>query len=304
LQTSVSGAALAAASLFSSFASAVQNLNVNGANFITKSSGNRFSIVGVDYQPGGSSGVTATSDPLTDATACLRDAILMQRLGVNTVRVYNLIPSLNHDECASIFNAAGIYLLLDVNNGNQNSYIDRVAPWTTYTNAYLTHVFGVIEAFAPYPNLLGFFSGNEIINEASARMAPAYIRAVTRDMKDYIAKNIARPIPVGYSAADVATMLSDTWEYLGCELANSTSSKIDFFGLNDYGKLHFWSKTTRRLTISPKNGVVRAVSKCLATMPLSSNLAAPVSPSSSPSMAATRSSLAPLPTFPSCTVTR
>ncbi|KEQ70330.1 hypothetical protein M436DRAFT_75181 [Aureobasidium namibiae CBS 147.97] len=186
------------------------------------------------YQPGGSSGVTETSDPLSDPDACLRDAILMQRLGVNTIRVYNLIADVNHDECASIFNAAGIHMILDVNNGFYGSYIDRVQPWTTYTSDYLNHVFGIIEAFAPYPNLLGFFSGNEIINEQSAYNAPAYIRAVTRDMKDYIAKNIDREIPVGYSAADVDDVLSDTWEYLGCELSNSTSSKIDFFGLNDY----------------------------------------------------------------------
>lgn len=164
----------------------------------------------------------------------MRDAILLQRLGVNTIRVYNLIADIDHDQCASIFNAAGIYMILDVNNGFDNSYLDRSAPWTTYTNAYLTHVFSVIEAFAPYPNLLGFFSGNEVINQDSAPNAPAYIRAVTRDMKDYIAKNVARAVPVGYSAADVAGLLSDTWEYLGCELANSTSSKIDFFGLNDY----------------------------------------------------------------------
>ncbi|KAG9599945.1 beta-glucanosyltransferase gel2, partial [Aureobasidium melanogenum] len=190
--------------------------------------------VNCSYQPGGSSGVTATSDPLSDPEACLRDAILLQRLGVNTIRVYNLIADIDHDQCASIFNAAGIYMILDVNNGFDNSYLDRSAPWTTYTNAYLTHVFSIIEAFAPYPNLLGFFSGNEVINQDSAVNAPAYIRAVTRDMKDYIAKNVARQIPVGYSAADVATLLSDTWEYLGCELSNSTSSKIDFFGLNDY----------------------------------------------------------------------
>ena len=47
-QTSVSGAALAAASLFSSFAAAVQPLTVDGANFITNSTGNRFTIIGVE----------------------------------------------------------------------------------------------------------------------------------------------------------------------------------------------------------------------------------------------------------------
>jgi len=38
---------VAAASLFSSFAAAVQTINVNGANFV-KSGGDRFSIVGVE----------------------------------------------------------------------------------------------------------------------------------------------------------------------------------------------------------------------------------------------------------------
>jgi hypothetical protein len=53
-------------------------------------------------------------------------------------------------------------------------------------------------------------------------------------MKDYISNNIGRSIGVGYSAADVDTILQDTWNYLACELSNSTQSKIDFFGLNVY----------------------------------------------------------------------
>lgn len=61
-----------------------------------------------------------------------------------------------------------------------------------------------------------------------------YIRAVVRDMKEYITQNVGRSIGVGYSAADVSTLLSSTWNYLNCELSNSTESKVDFFGLNDY----------------------------------------------------------------------
>lgn len=57
------------------------------------------------YQPGGSAGFDGTADPLSDATTCLRDAIIMQQLGANTIRIYNLSPDLNHDECVSIFNA-------------------------------------------------------------------------------------------------------------------------------------------------------------------------------------------------------
>lgn len=158
----------------------------------------------------------------------------MQKLGVNTIRVYNLAADLDHNECASIFNAAGIYMLLDVNSGLYGTYMDRSDPSSTYTKTYLEHIFGIIEAFAPFPNTLGFFAGNEIINEDSTYKAPLYIRAIVRDMKEYIANNIDRSIGVGYSAADVSTMLTDTWNYLGCALGNSTSSNIDFFGLNDY----------------------------------------------------------------------
>lgn len=143
-------------------------------------------------------------------------------------------PSLNHDKCASIFNAAGIYMILDVSNPLEGGYLDRSAPWTTYSAIYYKQVFGVIEGFKNYDNLLGFFAGNEVINEEATYSAPKYIRAVIRDMKDYIAKNSKRAIPVGYSAADIRNILMDTIHYFECDLKNSTSSRADFFGLNSY----------------------------------------------------------------------
>lgn len=186
------------------------------------------------YQPGGTSAVNTKSDPLTDPTACKRDAALMQMLGINTIRVYNVQPSLNHDECASIFDEAGIYMILDVNSPLPNGALNRAEPWTTYNPIYFEQVFGVIEAFKNFDNVLGFFAGNEVINQAATWLAPAYVRAVVRDMKDYIAKHAPRDIPVGYSAADVRPILTDTAHYFECEMQNSTSSRIDFFGLNSY----------------------------------------------------------------------
>src|SRR5271156_2640294 len=125
-------------------------------------------------------------------------------------------------------------MILDVNSPLPNQSLNRGTPWESYTSTYLNRTFAVVEAFKNFPNTLGFFSGNEVINQQSVVQVPSYIRAVTRDIKDYIAKNADRTIPVGYSAADVSELLGDTWSYLGCNIANSTSSKIDFFGLNSY----------------------------------------------------------------------
>lgn len=217
-----------------STAAAVTPLKVDGKDFVNSESGDRFQIIGIDYQPGGQSGFSKKKDPLSDPETCLRDAALMQRLGINTIRVYNLEPSLNHDKCVSYFNGAGIYMILDVNSPLDNGSLNRGEPWTSYNPVYFKQVFGIIEAFKSYPNVLGFFAGNEVINEDAQYLVPAYVRAVIRDMKDYIAKHSNRTIPVGYSAADVRNILMDTDRYFECNMKNSTSSQADFFGLNSY----------------------------------------------------------------------
>lgn len=128
-------------------------------------------------------------------------------------------------------------MLVDVNSPLAGESIDRSAPWTSYDSSYLNRTFAVVEAFKSYPNTLLFFSGNEVINdEATGATVPPYMRAVTRDIKNYIAKNSARSIPVGYSAADVRTILLDTYNYLQCTTTGTTSdpSRVDVFALNSY----------------------------------------------------------------------
>ncbi len=92
---------------------AVQPLVIQGNQFVNPATGNAFEIVGVAYQPGGSAGYKPDQgfDPLSNADNCLRDAALMQILGASVIRVYNLDPDLNHDACASIFNAVCLPLL-------------------------------------------------------------------------------------------------------------------------------------------------------------------------------------------------
>lgn len=183
--------------LFSAVAHAVHPVIVEGQDFVNTKTNQRLMIVGVDYQIGGESGYKPATrqDPLTNGTVCLRDAAVLQRLGVNTIRVYNLDPTANHDDCASIFNAAGIYMVLDVNSPFES--IHRLDPKPSYTTAYLTRIFSMVEAFKNYPNTLAFFSGNELINDVdTAEANPPYIR-VSISSFNILAKTLTlyRPSP-------------------------------------------------------------------------------------------------------------
>ncbi|KAI0144111.1 glycoside hydrolase family 72 protein [Hypoxylon sp. NC0597] len=187
----------------------------------------RFYVRGIDYQPGGSS---ANTDPLADSTICKRDIEKFQQLGVNTVRVYSVDNSANHDECMQALSDAGIYLVLDVNNPQYS--INRYKPAPSYNDVYLQSVFATIDEFAKYDNTLAFFSGNEVINDnpESVKSAP-YVKATTRDMRQYIGSRGYRKIPVGYSAADVSSNRMQTAYYFNC---GTDDERSDFFAFNDY----------------------------------------------------------------------
>jgi len=128
-------------------------------------------------------------------------------------------------------------MIIDVNSPLAGQSLDRTNPSGSYTLGYVDHIFSVAQAFMGYPNTLGFFSGNEVINDVgTAADNPPYIRAIQRDLKAYIAQHASRTIPVGYSAADVRSVLEDQVTYLSCEIPNSgnDTSRSDFFGLNSY----------------------------------------------------------------------
>jgi hypothetical protein len=150
-------------------------------------------IIGVDYQPGGQAAYKPSTgeDALTDSDVCLRDAAVMQRLGVNTIRVYNVDPTLDHSMCASIFNAAGIYMMIDVNSPLPGESINRAEPWTSYNSDYLTRIFGIIENFKGFPNTLGFFSANEVMNDMqTAEFNPMYIRVSAHCQLHFILNSV------------------------------------------------------------------------------------------------------------------
>ena len=109
--------------------------------------------------------------------------------------------SANHDPCMKALAAAGIYLALDVNTPKYSLRQDK--PAQSYNHFYLQNVFATVDEFSKYENTLLFFSGNEVINDVPTSAAAPYVKAVTRDIKQYIGNRQYRKIPVGYSAADI-----------------------------------------------------------------------------------------------------
>lgn len=195
--------------------------------FFVEDTDERFYIRGVDYQPGGSSNLT---DPLTDPEICKRDIPHFQDLGLNTIRVYSVDNTLDHTECMNMLNDAGIYVILDINTPDAS--ISRHDAACSYNLQYITELFATVDDFVQYNNTLGFFSANELVNNVENFQYSPYIKAVTRDLKQYMRAKNYRAVPIGYSSADVSSIRYDLANYLNC--GDDADERIDMLGLNDY----------------------------------------------------------------------
>ena len=184
--------------------------------------GERFFVRGVDYQPGGSS---LNIDPLADPDVCTPDIEKFKKLGINVIRVYSTDNSKDHSVCMNLLAEAGIYVVLDANNPKYS--INREKPAPSYNAEYLQSVFATIDEFGKYPNTMAFFSGNEVIHDkVETTRAARFVKAVTRDMRQYIRTRLDRQILVGYSAADVADNRMQTAAYFNC---GTDDERSDFF---------------------------------------------------------------------------
>ncbi|KAF9478693.1 glycoside hydrolase family 72 protein [Pholiota conissans] len=209
--------------------------------YLYNETSNRFYIKGIAYQEQGA--VVASTDnpfgepstfidPLALGSACQRDLPFLQQLGVNTIRVYSVNSSLNHDACMNLFSQAGIYTIIDLALP-LNGSIDRTSPsWSTnildqYTNT--------IDAFSKYDNVLAFNVGNEVVVSNATQVAP-YVKAAARDIRAYLTSKGSSAL-VGYAAINGASDFRGSLaNYLSCDLAgnNADTTAIDLYGLNDY----------------------------------------------------------------------
>lgn len=222
----------AAATLFASANAAVDPIVIKGSKFFYKTNGTQFYMRGVAYQQEINSNTTQTEavkyvDPLADTTSCKRDIEYLVKLRTNTIRVYAIDPTKNHDDCMNALANAGIYVVADLSEPGLSINRDEPA-WTT--DLYKRYM-SVVDVMARYDNTLGFFAGNEVSNQFNNTAASAYVKAAVRDTKAYIKSRNYRTIGVGYATNDDADIRKNLASFFDC---GSREEAIDFWGYNIY----------------------------------------------------------------------
>ncbi|KAK0667407.1 family 72 putative glycoside hydrolase [Cercophora samala] len=204
---------------------------MKGSKFFYQN-GTQFFMKGVAYQQdsaasGKSTGSSKYNDPLADVASCRRDVPLLKQLRTNTIRTYAIDPTKNHDECMKLLDEAGIYVISDLSEPSLS--VNRDDPkWDV---ELLKRYTDVVDALSGYSNVIGFFAGNEVTNNATNTDASAYVKAAVRDTKNHIRATTKRWLGVGYAANDDADIRENIAQYFNC---GNQSEAIDYWGYNIY----------------------------------------------------------------------
>ncbi|EFX00365.1 glycoside hydrolase family 72 [Grosmannia clavigera kw1407] len=214
----------------STASTSVEPIIMKGTKFFFKN-GTQFFLKGVAYQQDtGAAGTTTSTtfiDPLSDESNCERDVPLLKALHTNVIRTYAIDPTADHSACMKLLAAAGIYVVSDLSEPSNS--INRDSPaWNT---ALFSRYKAVVDEMSQYDNVIGFFAGNEVTNNATNTDASAYVKAAVRDTKAYINSTVSRWMGVGYAANDDATIRDKMAYYFNC---GDQESAIDFWGYNIY----------------------------------------------------------------------
>ncbi|GMF09945.1 unnamed protein product [Phytophthora lilii] len=171
---------------------------------------------------------------------------VMKDLGVNTIRLYSVDPSVLHDRFMCACSEAGIYVSVGMAAPCKGCSVADVAAPECYPDGMLTRMQMVYNAFAVYDNTLFFSVANEpnlisVDGDTGEAVMPC-IKAMIRDIRDYADSCVGslREVPIGVEMADIPPRAQ--WlQYFDCVASNDSSSgsgdaseRAQWMGFNPY----------------------------------------------------------------------
>lgn len=240
---------------------------VQGKRFFDSISGNYIPVKGMAYYPRPNAGELADSDSVDYFSEQYRyiwepDLQNFKELGINTLRIYAVDPTVDHSSFMCALQQAGIYVIVglladckDCGIGPNTNDLETCYPASLKTRGQY-----IIQVFSKYPNVLAFSAGNEVslfaTNKTIENNAPCQKQFI-RDMRAYKAKCGIRDIPVGVVVADPSSEERETNAlYYNCRSNTSDSlENAEFYGINSY--LHCDGSAT---TVEDLNGYTQLLS--------------------------------------------
>jgi hypothetical protein len=219
---------------------------VKGKRFFDSLSGKYIPVKGIAYYPRPNAGDLAESDSVDYYAEQYRyiwepDIINFQTLGINTIRIYAVDPTVDHSSFMCALQQAGIYVIVglladckDCGIGASITDLDVCYPAALKTRGQY-----IIQVFSKYPNVLAFSAGNEVSLFAQDKLVEANApcqKQFIRDMRAYIRDCSIRDIPVGVVAADPSAQeRQENAKYYNCRSdPNDALENAQWFGLNAY----------------------------------------------------------------------
>ena len=219
-----------------------------GNRFFHSVTGEYFPVKGVAYYPRPNNGTLSVSNSVDFFTEEFQD--LWQQdiqhftaLNVNTIRIYAVDPSKNHDAFMCALQEAGIYVMLELFADCEDCAVGPNAAPSCYPPSLKERGQWIINEFSKYTNTLVFSAGNEVTLHAKNRKielnAPCQ-KKFLRDMRAYVntcsaipESTLPRKVPIGMVNWDNQRTLQTL--YFNCRTDPSDEMETpEWYGLNTY----------------------------------------------------------------------
>jgi hypothetical protein len=188
---------------------------LKGKRFFDSVTGDYIPIKGIAYYPRPNDGDLSSSNSIDYFTLEFQDLLweadveYFKALGINTIRIYGVNPSINHDAFMCALREAGIYVIVGLLADCQYCGIGPGQAPSCYPATLKERGQRIIHTFSHYDNVLAFSAGNEVglyaVDRETALNAPCQ-KQFLRDMRAYILgcrlSRGMRSIPVGVVAMD------------------------------------------------------------------------------------------------------